>query len=323
MSLALTLKSGFNAVKGFLTDNSGLILSIIGDAACVTGFVLAVRAGGKIDREISASNQMIQEFKDLQKNYKSEDENDVYTVEDLKKDIFRTRRRCVINVTKKLLLPAALEIGGLVADNLATASEHKRFKEASAAAVMIAGSFAAYRGNVISELGEEMDQHFMYGTSLKEKNVTLVSKDEDGNEVETKEKMKVFDNIYGASPYAMVWTPETTYRYIEDEYYLRNFASNAEKYLNDTLICSHKYTLNEAKKYFGAKPDQLTLAGQAAGWKEGDVIKITVIAAALPLGDGKYKKGFIIDFNCHYILDAYKDKSFGEDEILDDSITVV
>ena len=97
MSLALTLKSGFNAVKGFLTDNSGLILSIVGDTACVAGFVLAVRAGGKIDREISATNQIIQEFKDLQKNYKSEDENDVYTVEDLKKDIFRTRRRCVHN----------------------------------------------------------------------------------------------------------------------------------------------------------------------------------------------------------------------------------
>lgn len=317
------IKSTANSIKCFASDHSGLILSVVGDILCATGFVLGIRAGGKIDREISVSKEMERDFTKLYENYEGEDDDDVYSEESYKKDIARTKRRCITNVIKELAVPTAIEIGGIVCNNMATGSEHKKFKKSSALCATIAAAFGGYRKNVINELGEEMDQHFMYGTSAKEKEVTLVSKDEDGNEVETKEKMKVFDNIYGASPYAMAWTPETTYRYIEDEYYLRNFASNAEKYLNDTLICSHKYTLNEAKKYFGAKPDQLTLAGQAAGWKEGDTIKITVIAAALPLGDGKYKKGFIIDFNCHYILDAYKDKNFGEDEILDDSITVV
>ena len=302
------------AVKSFVSNNKSVILSVTGDILCVGGFVLGIRAGSKVDKALVARRDHIEEFKVMFENYEPEYEGDTYDEADCKKDIFKTNRKCAIDVAKNLAVPSTLEILGIVCNNMATAVEHKKFKTASNALVALGAMFAGYRKNVIRELGHDMDEHFLYGTSVEEKEVTLVSTDEDGNEVETTEKMKTLDNLFGASSFAVLWTDETSNRYNSDEYYTDEFFYNTAKYLTDTLTICDKYDVNYAKRYLGIKSKYITLNGQAWGWEKGDTVEIKRIPVAIPTGDGRFKKGCIVDFpNCHYILDKYPDTDFNSD----------
>lgn len=315
MSFTTAIKKGLYSAKDFLGTNSGTILVVGGNILGVAAIVTAFRAGKKIDEHRAKCDDDCNEFNKIYTNYVSQTDGDQYTEDAYKKDIAKTKRVCVLKCIKTAALPVGLEVASLVCSDLAYIEKHKQFMKASAAAVGYATALAAYRKNVVDELGEDMDKHFMYGISAKEKNVTLVTTDEDGNEVETKEKCKVVENVYNVSPYAMWWLPETTNRYQSDEYYFKDFVVNTEKYFNDILVCKPKITVNEIKDYLGAKSNYLTLKGQAAGWKEGDTIKIDVIKVARPIGNGKYEPAFILDFNCHYILDKYPDVVFGQDEL--------
>lgn len=323
MSLGTSLKAGLYSAKEFFSTNSGTILVIGGNVLGAAAIVTAFRAGSKIKEHRQTCAEDIKKFEEIHDTYVSQTDGDNYTDEDLKKDISKTKKVCLWKCIKTGAIPVFLEIGSLVCSDTAYIEKHKQFMKASAAAVGYATALATYRKNVVDELGEDMDKHFMYGISAKEKNVTIVEQDENGDYVEKKEKMKVVENIYDASPYAMWWTPETTRRYQSDEYYTEDFILNTERYFNDTLCIRKKLLVNEIKDYLGATDNDLTLKGLAAGWKDGDTIKIKMTKVARPIGDGKYEPTILLDFNCHYILDQYPDVVFGENEITDNSLEIV
>lgn len=318
MSLATSLASGFGSVKGKISDNKGPICLIAGNVLSIAGFALAFRSGNKVVNAIEARKIDCKAFKEIYDHYEPSNEGDNYDEKAYKKDIRKTNKRCVITVAKESAPALVSFILGQVLQNKAYSVVNKKYKAAEAFGMAMATAFAGYRKNVRDELGDNMDKHFLYGISSEEKDVTLVTKDEDGNEVETQEKCYVVENPLGVSGYAMWWTPETTTKYQSDEYYFKSFIYNTEKYFNDTLVCRKKLTLNEIKSYLGAKAKYRTLKGQAAGWKDGDTIKISIIKAARPIGNGKYEPAFIVDFNCHYILDEYPDTEFSESELGDE-----
>lgn len=305
------------SIKSKLSQNKGPILLVTGNLLSLAGFVLAFRAGSKIDRALDMRAVSCKSFKDIYDNYEPTGNDDSYDEKSYKTDIRKTNKKCVIDIVKAAAPAVGSFVLGQVCENAAYVTVYRKYKIAEAFGIGMATAFAGYRKNVCDELGEEMDQHFLYGTSAEEKDITLVTEDENGNEVETQDKCLVVDNPLCVSPYAFWWTPDTTTKYQSDEWYFKNFIKNTEKYFNDTLICRENLTVNEIKSYLGAKAKYRTLKGQAAGWKNGDVIKIKVIKAAMPIGNGKYKPAFIVDFNCHYILDNFPDTDFTESEELD------
>ena len=322
MSLASTTKSGFYSVKNFLSKNETPILTVVGNLLIIGGFALGIKAGAEIEPELKTRKENVDKFKEIYDDYQTTD-GDTYDEKSLNKDIFRTNKKCAINVAK-ILAPAVIAEGvGLFCVDKAVAHEHDKFKTAVKWGTGIAMSFAGYRKKVRDELGEDMDKHFLYGISKEEKDVTMVTVDENGNEVETQEKCHVVENPWNISPYGMIWSPETTTRYQSDEYYLKDFMANTAHYYQDILAIKNKITVNEIKSYIGAKPKEIKLNGQAAGWREGDTIEIYVIKVAIPIGDGKYKPGFVIDFNAHWILDEYPDTGFEMPEADEDDFVAI
>lgn len=319
MDLGTTIKTGVNVVKNFLKTNRGEIELVAGNALIVTGFAFALKNGDYIKRSLDIRKDAVKSFKELHENWVTDEENqDDYPIEICKQDIRRANVRCAKNVAKKLAIPVGATLVGLIFTDDAFFHEKKLLRNATFALASVTAAFGNYRQRVVDELGENMDNHFMYGISAEEQEVDLVTVDENGNEVVTKETLPVMENLFGVSEFAFWWTPQTTDRYQPDEYYMKDFVKNTERYFNDTLVCTKKTTVNTIKDYLGCKQKLITINGQAYGWEEGDIIQIKTIKAARPIGDGRYEPTWLIDFNCHYILNKFSNERFTDDEFGDE-----
>lgn len=178
---------------------------------------------------------------------------DGYTTGDLAKVYFRGAGKVV-----KLYAPAlGMEIASLASIGCGFGAMSKREARAAAAVATYSSMLAAYRKNVIEELGEDADKRFRYG--LKEVEVTT----DDGNgNVETVKEVHATINAEGYSDFARFFD-DGCRGWDKDPEYNLMFVRGVESWATNKLRADGYLFLNKVYEALGIPQ---TYAGNYVGW---------------------------------------------------------
>jgi len=187
-----------------------------------------------------------------------------YSEKDIQKDKMIVYAHTAVDFAK--LYAPAIALGVLSITSILVSNKiiKKRYLGAVAAYNVVSTAFAEYRNRVKSELGDEMDHHFRYGTENGTEIVEVV--DENGKKKKVKQATKEIDknNISG---YARVFDNSCP-DWDENPNFSLFFLRAQESYANDRLSIRGHLFLNEVYEMLGfpATPE-----GAVAGWlKNGD-----------------------------------------------------
>lgn len=179
-----------------------------------------------------------------------------------------------------------------------------------AACNLLNDGFMDYRKNVINELGEEADNRFLHGLH-KEKQIDLMTVDEEGNIVKEKVKNAEVLNAYKTySPYSRFFD-ETSDAWSPSAEYNKTYILTQEKNANDKLRIRGWITLAEVYEMLGFDATEASLA---VGWVLGNgenEVKFNIFDVNNPATRrfvNGYEPSILLDFNVDgVILDKLRD----------------
>ncbi len=301
----MDLKALINKTKFKLEENSPEILLGVSIGTMLWSIVSAakgtVKAADILEVHKTEMSQ-IRELRQLSEDASVEEEfRPQYDEKIYKQDLLVTYSKTVIGVAKSYA--PAIALGGLsIACVLAARNiMSKRYLGLLAAYNGVTEAFSAYRQRVIDERGEIYDRHYMYGTDLKEVEVTTV--DENGKKHKEKEVVEEFDPSKIHIPSAFGFVLDRTNPNWDDNINLLFLMLQGRQIaLNDALKSKGHLFLNEAREIFDlpAVPE-----GQVVGWVDngqlGDQVLFGVTEKAWEDQKKMYAEGkidsLLIEFN--------------------------
>lgn len=251
----ITSKVGLKLLEA--QRHSPAVLFGVGAVGMIATVAVSCRATLKLDevlKESEAKNLEIQES--IGKPTKDGGE---YTEADAKHDKKLNRVHLAVKIAK--LYGPAIAIGAVTI--AAMTSSHvilnRRYVGASAALATVDKAFKEYRARVVSELGEEKDRDFRYGTVVRD----VVVDDETGTHVET---ITDRDPEGRLSQYAVLFDRDSSSSWKREPGYNSLFIKCQQNFANDRLQGIGYIFLNDVLRMLGMEP---TSAGQAVGWMKG------------------------------------------------------
>ena len=240
---SLVKKTGFKIKK-----HSPEICQAVGIVGMVGTVILACKATLKLPKKTEILENHL-------KKIKENDKND-------RKAIARMYGWYAIELVKLYGPCTALGVTSIASMSAATQILRNRNASLAAAYASVDAGFKAYRKNVISRFGEEVDKQLKF--SATEETVKEKEELEDGTKKTVKKKINVIDSkeFAGCSPYAKIFDEYNPY-YKDDAEYNLFFIRQVEKYVNDKLRSDKFVYLNDVYKLLGFQP---TKAGQIVGW---------------------------------------------------------
>lgn len=240
---SLAKKTGFKIKK-----HSPEICQAVGIIGMVGTVILACKATLKLPKKTEILENHL-------KKIKENDKND-------RKAIARMYGWYALELVKLYGPCTALGVTSIASMSAATQILRNRNASLAAAYASVDAGFKAYRKNVISRFGEEVDKQLKF--SAIEETVKEKEELEDGTKKTVKKKINVVDSkeFAGCSPYAKIFDEYNPY-YKDDAEYNLFFIRQVEKYVNDKLRSDKFVYLNDVYKLLGFQP---TKAGQIVGW---------------------------------------------------------
>ena len=237
-----------------LSKNSPEIMLGLGVAGVVVGTVLACKATLKAEEILSEARDNLDKI-DQVKNMSGV----TYSDEDAKKDtaiVYVQTGVKLISAYGPAILVTAVSIGLILqSHNLLT----KRNAALVAAYKLVDSAFKEYRKRVVEEYGEEADQKLRFG----QHEVEITKLDGKGKEKKSIKKVLGTNDI---SPYAFVFSEETSTMF-KRNYDMNHFMlRSSEHYANDILRIRGHLFLNEVLDSLGMTR---TKAGAVVGWVYG------------------------------------------------------
>lgn len=264
------------------------------------GTVMACKATLRADEVLDEHNDKIDtinETKDM-----ADKKEAVYTDNEYKRDIAVTWTQTLVGFGK-LYGPA---IGVTIVGIGCFAWSHRilsgRIVGLAAAYNVLGSQFSNYRANARERFGDEVDRQLRYG--IKEQEVKVVEKDEDGKEVEGTATTPTGIDLNEASDYARYFD-ESNPNWDGDPERVMLFLKTQQRYANDLLNARGHLFLNEV---YDLLDFPRTKAGAVVGWVKGngdDYVDFCIFTASDP-----NKRAFVngltssvlIDFNVDGVI---------------------
>lgn len=251
MADSLSTVAGVTGLK--LKEKSPEIFFIAGVGLFIGAMIDASRAGLEIP-------DILEEHKETIERVKTYEYDENYTEEAAQRDIIRIYKRTTVNICKVYVRPVGLGVLSVGCFFTAKKIMEERYIATLFALNSVSEAFAAYRGRVIEEHGEDMDRHLRYGTTLTKEEQTVT--DEKGKkhkeEIIIKEdidssKIKGIKVIFDESN--PNWSPDAS---------LRKYFITCQETMATNILQSRGYIfLNDVLKSIGADPIP---EGQDLGW---------------------------------------------------------
>lgn len=212
-----------------VSHKSPEILMITGIIGVVGSTILACRSTLKIDEVLDQTAYSLDKIKEGRATY----DLDVYSETDYKKDLAITYAQTAVGIVKLYALPVAgmtLSLSLIIKSN---GILRKRNMALVAAYTAVDTAFKEYRQRVVSELGEDKDRHFRFGTEKEKFSEIVVG--EDGKNKTVKGTIETVPDGNRRSMYAVDYSKETSKFW--SDYRETNIINlnNWERYANEIL----------------------------------------------------------------------------------------
>ena len=268
------IKSVVTVAKMTVVKHAPEILMGTGTVAFVATVVTASRATIKAQDVLEEHKEKLET---IGLALEGEDE-EVYSVEDAKKDKVITYTQTGLALAKEYALPLGLAALTVTCYFGAFGIMKKRYSTLAAAYSALSETFKRYRQRVIEDKGEDKDLEYLTGGKVKE----ITVKDKDGNK--SKAKVLTLPDGTPLSPYAFKFSKykengEINYQWQSDPILNRAYILGQQDYLNDQLYMrcvfdnDHKVLkrgwvfLNEIRDLLGEDP---TTTGSVVGNRYGN-----------------------------------------------------
>lgn len=240
------------------------IFLVLGLGAVVAGTVMACKATLKVNEILDEHHQKMDEIHeavDISNNRPEEERTEENTLSEKEAGAATFRVFACTSMKFVKLYSPAVVMGGLGIGMILYS--HKLMSERNlalaAAYAVMDKSFKDYRESVKEELGEDVDDHFMYGMKPEEK-VKKVIDENTGEEKDVVES--VVDIPTRLAPYAKFYD-ESNPHWDNNSFYNKDWLVRMQKVLSDNLRIRGCLFLNEAYRLLGI-PE--TISGQSIGW---------------------------------------------------------
>lgn len=227
----------------------------------------AVVATGKASLAVS---DILEEHEEVKNKIESVHDGEIdipedkeYSEEDYKKDILTNKIQCARKIAINYIPAATFLVFGIGCFFGAHNILSKRYIAMVGAYKLCEETFAAYRGRVKEELGEDQDRHFYYGTEFEETVEKVEGKN--GKMKDKKTKIEVYPGVE-VTQYARYFDEANPnwQRSADDN---RFFLTNMQRQLNDKLVSQGHLFLNEVYDALGFERSS---AGALVGWVYSD-----------------------------------------------------
>ena len=283
-----------------LRKHSPEILITAGIVGTIASAVIACKASTKVSSIIDDTKEQldaVHEAKDKYIDNPTDNEETVYTMDDVKKDTAIIYIQTGVKLAK-LYIPAvalgALSLSCIVVSNNIL---RKRNIALAAAYTALDTSYKEYRNRVVERFGEEIDKQFRHG--IKAIEIVETSTDENGNETTS---TKTINTVEGCSDYARYFEAGTSPYWEKESAYNEMFLEAQQNYANDRLKANGYLFLNDVYESLGFEK---TKAGQIVGWvydpenPNGDnYVDFGIMELYHPRSDSDdYRPTIMLDFN--------------------------
>lgn len=277
------------------------LLLVAGAVGTVATVVLACKATLKSQEVFEEHKEVVDR---IHQCHEDEEMKELYSQTDYRRDLTKAYGKTAVKLVKNYG-PAV--VVGVVSVGCFCESHNilkKRNIALAAAYKTVDTAFKEYRNRVKEELGNDVDDHFRYGTVEKEFKETVVNSKGKEKEVTTKEKIHqygfqpntAYDNGYGfyfISPYCKEATGNPEYD--------RSRLIALQNYFNTILKIEGHIFLNDIYKAVGLEP---TKAGQVVGWwydeecPVGDnYIDFRIEEVSIPTDNPEWRNGYMRCFH--------------------------
>lgn len=244
-----------NVIQFKIKKYSPEILLAAGVVGVAASAVMACKASTKASQIMEETNKNLETIKKC----KDENEEDVYSEADYRKDLTITYTQ---TVTKFVKLYGPSVLIGTTSIFCILASHglmRKRNVAISAAYATLNKGFSDYRKRAVEKFGEKVDKELRYGISTEEVEETIT--DEKGKEKKVKKTVEIVE-ANEHSPYAKFFDSASREWNKDPEVNLM-FLRAQEKYANDILRSRGYLFLNEV---YDMLDIPRTKEGQIVGW---------------------------------------------------------
>ena len=227
------------------------ILTGVGLIGMTLGAVVAVKQTLKLESTVQSAEVRVNNVKETRSLAVGNDDVEVYSDEQYRKDLYRAYLTNVLEFTKLYGPAVSLFIAGAGSVLAGHGIMRKRNVALVAAYNAVEKSFALYRARVIEDLGEDKDRDYRLGIT------ETFEKGEDGI------KTSIIDvDPTRMSKYARVFD-ETNPQWQDEPGYNQFFLTSEQNYINDKLLAMGHVFLNEVYDRLGFDRTQ---EGSVVGW---------------------------------------------------------
>ena len=287
--------------------NAPEILLVTGLVAGVATVILACKESRKVDDILEEHKESLEKIEQGATLVESgEIEEDEYSIDDAKKDTQITYAKTGLALVKNYAPAVVMGTLSVAAILAAHGILKNRYVVLGTAYTALDTTFKAYRQRVKSEVGEEADRHYLYGT--QKDTLAEFYLDEKGRQ---KSKTKEIETVAGEniySPFAKIFD-ETNPNFERDNERNRFFLAQVQAACQRDLKRKGYLWLNEVYRRLGF---QETAAGQQFGWIFDDItgesdsfIDFNIFNTSISKNNdfvNGYENAIILDFNCTNIL---------------------
>lgn len=254
----IAIKNGSRALL-IAKKYSPEILMVAGTVAIVAGTVATAKATLKIDEILDENKENKEKIEAVHNGEIELKEGVEYSEEDYKKDILINKINCGKKLAKEYAPAVTLTVLGIGCFFGAHGIMRKRNVAIMAAYKLCEQAFNDYRDRVRTELGEDQDRHFYYGTEIETKSEKI--KTENGKTKTVKTKTEIIPGTQ-VSQYARFFD-EANPNWSKSPDQNKFFLESAQYTLNDMLRARGHLFLNEVYDALGF---ERSAAGAVVGW---------------------------------------------------------
>lgn len=228
------------------------------------------KAAKKSDFILEKHEERLEEIEEaiyISKEENLEDDGELitYTEEEIRRDKMIAYTQTGVDILKLGAPIISLSVLSIFCFHKSNVVLRNRAMAAVSAFNTVSGILELYRKRVREELGDEMDQHFRYGS--KYETIEKQTIDEKGKKKTEKEKIELIEKDgFHPSDFCRIFD-ENNRNWDENPELSRQWLSAQQKILNDILHCRGYLFLNEVYDRLDFKPSQM---GCALGWISDD-----------------------------------------------------
>ena len=269
-----------NSMKGTMckagakiAKRSPELLMVAGAVTFVGTVVVACKQTLKCEEVLDKHERTMNNIDNCLEMNEEDPEKVQYTLEDAKRDRFLAYVHTGLGFARVYAPAIALGAVSIACFGCSFNIMRKRNLALTAAYTALDGTFKAYRKRVRDELGDESDQHFLYGFQKVKKGL-IAGKDEEGNDIAVKgsnldtvpwdEEGKEGDGTLKGATF--IFAPETSKYYFPDELHNNATITSARNCAQIDFDMKGHLFLNDVLKMLGIPEVPY---GQLVGWKKG------------------------------------------------------